>query len=247
MNLTSLSEGYYKDLDSSIYYKCIENCNECNNNYECLDCSDNYVLQYHKCFKEIEYCNNYGEDGKCIGCDIGYKVKSNTNSCERGEIGCADFDETNNICNTCEVNYTKIKGICYKEVTHCKDYTDYGECLNCDTGFAFEENNREICKDKSHFSIGYFTKDDEISFYKCDTETEGVEHCSECNYETDKVVCTKCSSDYILLDDETDTCYFKGDCNSDNKKCYKIDDYHFNRCSKGNDNCFKCVKNDTKA
>ena len=55
------------------------------------------------------------------------------------------------------------------------------------------------------------------------------------------MVCTKCSSDYILLDDETDTCYFKGDCN--NKKCYEIDDYHYNRCSKGNDNCFKCEKN----
>ena len=45
-----LKIGYYKN-NESIYYKCIENCEECLNDISCNKCMDNYDLYNNKVIK----------------------------------------------------------------------------------------------------------------------------------------------------------------------------------------------------
>ena len=243
MNITSLNKGYYKNEE--IYYKCKDNCEQCSNGNNCAKCIDTHTLQDNKCFLTIDNCKLYEGEGTCQECMDGYKIKEGENICIRGYFGCKVYIAENETCSTCEDGYQLLNYYCFKEIKNCSNYnSDTGECIKCNEGFAFDGNERSTCKSKSQFGVGYYSKDNGISFYHCnDTNNEGIEHCSECNYETDKVVCTKCSSDYILLDDKTDICYFRGECNSDNRKCYQIDEYHYNTCSKGKENCFKCEKN----
>lgn len=55
--------------------------------------------------------------------------------------------------------------------------------------------------------------------------------------------CDKCSDDYILIDDETNICHLKTEC--DNQNCYEVDEFHYYTCSKTNENCEKCEKIDS--
>ena len=244
MEIDTLSVGYYQDEVNLIYYKCIDNCQECQNGYECEECADSYIIYNKICVIEIDHCTSYENNGQCIECEEGYKVKVGENICERGTAGCQTFDAENNVCTKCEEDYILINGICYREILYCEHYTDIGECSQCSSGYAFKETDRLNCYDKIQFSEGYYTKDNAISFFKCDdTETGGINQCIECSYDNEELKCNKCSGDYILIDDETNTCHLKTEC--DNQKCYEVDEFHYYTCSKTNENCEKCEKIDS--
>lgn len=247
MEISTLNVGYYQDKQSLIYYKCIDNCQKCQNGQECEVCINNdYIVYNNICILKIEHCISYENNGQCIECEELYKVKANENICERGEIGCKIFDVENNKCTSCEDDYIKIGDKCYKKVINCEQYTNNGECSQCSTRFAFEENDRLNCKEKNQFAIGYYTKDDEKSFFKCEnTDTGGINQCTECSYENEELKCNKCSNDYIFLDDETNICQSKNECN--NQKCFEIDENHYYRCSKGIEDCEKCEKKEANS
>ena len=98
MEIDTLSVGYYQDEVNLIYYKCIDNCQECQNGYECEECADSYIIYNKICVIDIEHCTSYENNGKCIECEEGYKVNVGENICERGTAGCQTFDAENNVC-----------------------------------------------------------------------------------------------------------------------------------------------------
>ena len=100
-----LSLGYYRNENNLIYYKCSENCENCNNEIICNKCFDNYELVgiqnedeinclssdvlivgyykneddllYYKCNDNCEKCLN---ERNCIKCFENYTKKDNYNS-----------------------------------------------------------------------------------------------------------------------------------------------------------------------
>ena len=238
--LTTLETGYYKNEENSIYYKCLDNCLSCENGEECLDCETNYLLQNKKCLKIVEHCETYNDNGNCIKCVIGYKVKGSDNTCERGSEGCIDFNELTNICNQCEENYRLSNNLCYKKISNCLEYGENELCSKCKDDFAFKGNDRENCYKKETFGEEYYTKDGGISYFKCDDlNYEGIGNCTKCSYDNN-LICEKCQIIYVLKDEETNKCYLKSE--HTGKKYYEVDNYHINTCSKTINNCEECQK-----
>ena len=235
--------GYY--LEDSIYYKCKDNCVECNNASDCNNCISGYFLQKNNtCIKEIEKCTKYSDEGNCIKCEIGYKVENN--NCVIGVEFCRNIDSIQNKCIQCVYNYrlSNNDGLCYKVIENCKEYNNQNEnlCSYCNKDFAFYEEIRDQCFNKSNFIYGYFTKDNGTIYYNCsDKNNSGVEFCKNCYYENSKgVICIECLSEYAILDDETSKCYIRT--NYSNNTFYEVNQTHIKTCSKEKDNCIECEK-----
>ena len=231
-------------LSDGVYYKCMDNCDECENDYECINCNSEYITINKNCFIKIQNCEDYDDNGNCNRCILGYKVGGSGDICEEENVGCEDFNNIQSICNKCIDGYRKsnINSLCYIDVQNCLNYGQNEICQKCDEGYAFLEEIRTVCKNKTEFEE-YYTKDNGISYYKCDNLIKnGINKCKKCeyNYNDNEIICNECQSDYILKDDETNLCYLKSNFNY--KKYYKIDEYHIKTCSKKINNCDECEK-----
>ena len=236
MPISSLEEGYF--ILNSIYYKCENNCIECND-LKCIKCITGYFPKNKNCFEIINNCANYNESGYCIECNEGYKIKQNDNNniCERGYEGCKTFDINENKCTNCEDNYRKEGDFCYKIIDNCDLYNGKF-CSQCNLGYAFNGTERDKCIEKNQFDEHYYLK--ENSYYFCNNKSfGGVENCEKCSYNV-KVICEQCSVNYILKDEETDNCYLKSQYNNNNY--YYVNDYHIKSCLNEIVNCTECIK-----
>ena len=62
-----ISKGYYKDENTSIYYKCSEYCEKCSDEYNCLKCEESYTKLYNKnssCYLINDLIPYYTQDPK---------------------------------------------------------------------------------------------------------------------------------------------------------------------------------------
>ena len=247
---SELNKGYYKN--NNIYYKCLDNCEECLNGSECINCKNDYFYQNNKCLKNIENCEIYDNEGNCKKCEIKFQVSKDKKSCEVYEGNCIEENIDGN-CIKCEDGYRLSNNLCYKEIENCKIYEE-DKCKICKEGFAFEEDNKFACYNISTFNE-YYTEDEGISYFKCDdVNKEGIEKCSLCEYKnmpdnlinnnTQLLICSKCKNEYIIKDEEYNKCYdnetFKND-----KRYYYEDEFHLKTCSKTINNCDKCIKYQT--
>ena len=91
----------------------MDNCAECENGDECITCDSNYVNINKKCFLQIENCKKYNDEGKCIRCELGYRVSGNGIVCESRIENCENFDSSSFTCNGCETNYILYDNLCY--------------------------------------------------------------------------------------------------------------------------------------
>ena len=243
--LTSeLNVGYYKT--NEVYYKCIDNCDKCVNSLSCENCKLDYIFINDKCLKNIENCETYNDDGICLKCQINYKLSQNENKCVKEIPYCLEEDENYN-CIKCQENYRLANNIaCYRIIEKCETYGDGDFCEKCEEGYAFEENNKTICKDINLLEE-HFSKDNGTNYYKCDNINEGgVENCNKCEYNDDnstQVLCIQCKNNFVLIDDDNSICY-NNETFKENKKHYYIDSFHLKSCSKSIDNCDECIKND---
>ena len=116
-NSSQINDGYYKDENTSVYYKCGENCEKCLNDINCIKCKDNYA--------KINNLNN-----SCLWIDelIPYYIKdpkdeSNFLSCGRIYDHCLTC---NNIkCLSCENGYSFIDDTfkdCKKDILLSSSY-----------------------------------------------------------------------------------------------------------------------------
>ena len=239
------NEGYYKNEENSIYYKCIDNCKECSNDLECITCKEGYSkLENNKCFLSIDKCKEYDISGKCTKCELGYETFEEGTICKIGIDKCIEVDN-NGHCTKCEDNYRLSNNICYKKIEKCKEYEVDEKCKKCEEGYAFEENDRLNCKNINEFEE-YYTKDDGLSYFKCDGISEGnISNCKKCNYNNNKLICNECKDNYILKDDENNKCYSKEIFIND-KRYYYEDSLHIKTCSKTINNCEECEKIDNE-
>ena len=236
-NINELSNYYLKE---GIYYKCLDNCIECANGEECITCHSDYVNINQKCFLKIENCKRYNDEGKCERCVIGYKIYGSGSGCEIGIENCDVFN--NSTCITCENNYILSDNLCYKKIDNCIQYGNEEYCQKCNESYAFKDNDRLNCYDINQFTE-YFTKDDGISYFKCDdTSNDGIDNCKICEYNYFNLICKQCKSDFVLKDDETNKCYSKELFVNDTKYFYE-NEYLIKSCSHVIANCTSCTKN----
>ena len=116
-NSSQINDGYYKDENTSVYYKCGENCEKCLNDINCIKCKDNYAKinnLNNSCFSIDELIPYYIKDPK---------DESNFLSCGRIYDHCLTC---NNIkCLSCENGYSFIDDTfkdCKKDILLSSSY-----------------------------------------------------------------------------------------------------------------------------
>ena len=222
IKLNNAIYGYELD-DKGI---CPINCAQCKNNKKCFKCRENYNLIGEK-----------ENDDKPIICDntidisIGYYNKNGIN------FPCIEFCTKCYNSNTCEKcnNIHKLnpdKTQCIDKVENCETYENIDfNCTKCKNGFAFIGKDRNNCyyitnKEK------YYTLDNGISYYPCDTN---IKNCDECDNKSDS--CKKCKTNYYFIEYNRTFCFN----NIDLSKYYSNDNnisYHL--CNKTIANCHSC-------
>ena len=239
MEITNLAIGYY--IRGNIYYKCIDNCDHCDNGSECIDCNSAYVLKNGNCFNKIEFCVDYDDNGYCIQCQNMYIIKEDDHTCKKGTEGCENFDEANDRCLECNEDYRLSNGLCYRKIDNCEQYGENELCSKCVTGYVLKGNDRENCYLIEQIGDEYYSKDNGIIYFRCDdTTNEGIENCINCEYISSNLICHKCQASFVLKDEETNICYERT--NYQSNKYYVVDEFHINSCSVTKNNCDECQK-----
>ena len=241
INLTE--NYYYKNTTDDFYYLCsnnIDNCEKCLNESECISCLSDYIKINNLCYKSIEKCENYSDFGICEKCENGYNITNEGNNCTIGIENCKEVNKEGD-CITCESDYRLSKFNCYKIIENCYNYSEDELCEKCMEGYAFENNNKTICKNISLFEE-YYSKDNGINYIKCnDMDNEGIENCRKCEYTNNILICKECNNNFILRDDENNKCY-DNQTFINNKTFYYEDSFHIKACSKAINNCDECEK-----
>ena len=228
--ISKFSEDSY---EQSINGKCPLYCSQCNELGQCFKCKNDYAIVEIKEKESIRWeCKLISE------LNIGYYKNNET------YYKCMDYcDKCSNSfeCEKCELDSNYVNKKCIKN-KNCKIFKDNEICEQCEKGYAFEENDKSICKNID-FLKEHFTKDNGINYFRCNNINEGgVGNCSKCDYNNSHVICVQCKNNFILIDDEN-KCYnnktFKN-----NKAYYYIDSYHLKTCSKTINNCEQCIKKD---
>ena len=93
----------------------------------------------------------------------------------------------------------KLFNKCIIKIANCEDYNENGSCKKCINNYGFIENNRNNCINIEELSE-YYSKDEGISYIKCDGENENhIKNCLKCHF-NQKLICDKCTTDkYSLL------------------------------------------------
>ena len=202
--------------------ECPQFCKLCSKNQKCLECKNNYVL--------VGNINN--EKIKCVDStriNIGhYRIND---SFYYECIDNCDICQNSTLCESCNSNSIHLYDKCIKKIENCQEYNEDGSCKICNENFGFIENNRNECINIEELNE-YYSKDNGISYYKCDGEGDNhIKNCIKCNY-NDALNCDQCVNDtYILLSNK---CY---------KKIENCEEYNEdNSCKKCNTN-FVFVEN----
>ena len=194
----------------------------------CDECTNDYYNLFSKCVPKIENCENYDENGNCIKCIDNYAfIENDRNTCIEIEqldnyystdnsisyIKCdgegdnhikdcnkCHFDEKL-ICDECKENKYNLISKCVKIIENCEVYNENGECLKCINDYAFLEDYGNICKNIKYLD-GYYTIDEGINYIKCNGEgSNHIKNCLACEHDQ-KLICLECMDDYILNEEE---------------------------------------------
>ena len=250
----------YYSCDFQPDIKGIGNCSECeidNEILKCVKCNDNFAfldnnfqkcydiegeikdkikenyiykddLNYFTCSFQIENCTKCENDKKCLEC---FEDNAFVND---------DFSKCYSKENFKVGYYSKKNGtitIYYPCLENCGECDKEDICEKCIDDFAFIGESRNNCintKDKDVFDIKkYYTEDNGISYFPCDTV---IKNCDECSTKNE---CNKCNSQYIILDDNTFICLSREEYDN-SKTAYKIDEYNYKSCNKSMNNCITC-------
>ena len=242
-------KGISNCLECEIYLDDINKlkCNKCRENYAFLDndyknCHDieNEIqdkinskivyklndLNYYTCSVIIENCTKCENEQKCLECFEDNAFLNN------------DFSKCYSKENFKTGYYSNAeKTIYYPCLDNCGVCVNDESCQVCITDYAFIGENKDKCiniKNKTIFDINkYYTEDNGISYFPCDTL---ITNCDECSTKNE---CNKCISEFIILDNNKSICLSKKEYDK-NKKAYKIDEYNYKSCNKAINNCITC-------
>ena len=189
-----LSRGYFKNEETNMFEKCLDNCISCNNKESCEECSSEYMHIEHRCQipsnadKLVVNCLEYDTNENCIKCKSNYAFKG-TNK-----------DQCLSI-KTDLVNYYTKDGICYypcseinPECSTC--YFDQNAknitCTLCINEFVLLSKLGGICISKDEIDERYYLIND-THIGDC---TEIIENCAVC---VNATVCSKCKEGWYLI------------------------------------------------
>ena len=214
-------------------------CKKTKNKYmECQECKEGYGLKLEtdssiKCYDEDEFKEGYykNENNVYIKC---------IENCDK----CRDLKT----CVKCKENYRYFSSQCVfipeedrnKIIPYClqtdKDYN----CLSCEDGYAFKENNYSKCYNIENELTDYYRKDNKsTSFLPCSKQ---IDDCNQCYYDKKeyRVKCTHCIDGLVLLMKGKGTCQLKEEIEN-NTKYYLVNETHASVCSKDIENCISCT------
>ena len=178
---------------------CPENCGQCRDLQKCFKCAQGYKLLGKK-----------EDDSEPIICDkdtnvsVGYFIKNET------YYPCIKY------CDQCNSSYTCLKcdnihktnenrRECIDKVENCLTYDTIDfNCTKCKGDYVFIGDDREHCHiiNEEDKYTKYYTLDDGISFYPCDTK---IANCEKCNNNRDR--CSLCKPNYYFIGDNRINCY----------------------------------------
>ena len=248
----NITEDKYFTIDGGIsYYPCdtnVSNCDICNNKpNSCDKCKTNYYFLGTNrtfCFINTNLTNYYTYDN-----GISYVLCNTTIS------NCDTCTYANNAltCNVCQKDYYFIKDNrkeCFTGYDLSKYYSeDNGKsyypcntefencevcnnnkrnCSKCLDGYFFIGAKREKCETIQDLDK-YFTEDNGVSYWPCNTDMTGCEKCIS------RHSCTLCESNYYFVSYDRSKCHY----NIDLDRFYKEGDAYF-PCNSSISNCDRC-------
>ena len=209
----------------SINGKCPQYCEQCKDIKRCFKCKSDYNL-----IGSIE------DDDKPIICDNTINISKGyyQNNITKVYYNCTEFCEKCNrvYCSKCDGIHklNEDNKTCIDKVPNCQTYNDNFDCTKCKPNYYFIGDNRDECKtiDKRK----YYTLDDGISYFPCNT---AIPHCDLCY--NDNTKCTQCEKGYYFLEDDRVNCINDKDLSEYYSEDKNISYYP---CYKGVTNCLKC-------
>jgi len=153
---------------------------------------------------------------------------------------CSQCDR-NKLCVKCGTHYKISNNICIEKIPNCIDYNNDESCKLCKTEYVLvEEENIKICKKESDFDISqyYLKNENGINYYKkC---SEEIVNCYSCNSDISGIVCTKCITNYAIIDGEESS----GCQDLSSNLFYKDveDNNKYKRCPRKYTECNKCTQ-----
>ena len=216
--------------------QCPQYCKHCKANKKCIKCKENFGLKLEddnsiKCYDLDElkigyYINEQNVHIKCI---------ENCDECDNGKT-----------CNKCHEDFIYINKACIEIpesnkdsiIENCLEYNSNFVCLQCISGYAFKQNDRDKCYNIETDFEEFYTQDDGLSYFPCSSVDT---NCNKCYYKNEeyRVKCTKCIDGLILLDIGRGMCKIKEEI-TNTTKYYLINNTHAGVCSKDIENCFAC-------
>ena len=253
-------EKYYTD-DGISYTPCnntIEHCLKCSKKDYCLKCDENYFfigddrtkcyknndidtnkyildedeLVYFLCSDIIENCEECHNKNLCKKCKNGFVLIEDSNkkqSCKK------DIDE--------DKYYTENEGekiiyhLCNDSIPLCDECSSKDKCNKCQDGFSFIGNNYTKChKEEEIEKDKYYSDDNGITYYSCDTQ---IQNCQKC---LNKSYCIKCEDNYFFIGEDRKKCYKKNENEINMDEYYSEDNgTSYSRCDVVIENCNKCL------
>ena len=187
----NLQDGYYKNADTGIYVKCIDNCKECKDMKTCEKCDDGYYYYQKKCKQSdgvdiIKNCHEYDINGDCVKCAIGYGFK------EKSKETCYPVAEF-------EGYYTE-DGISYYPCSNKNE--DWAKCYYNETEYRAKAlecvSDKLLIQKGAGVCMGVEEIANSSKYYIIDEHNAGIcsktiPNCLECDSETN---CLMCKSSY---------------------------------------------------
>ena len=191
----NIAKAEDEDPDSTNNYElsddgqCPRYCKLCANNQKCLECKSNYIFvgkineEKIKCVESSKINVGYYK----INDDLYYECLENCDICTNSYT-----------CDSCNSNSLPIFDNCIQKIDNCDEYNKDGSCRKCSYNYALIEDDRYHCKNIELLGE-YYTKDQGISYYKCNgVGSLHIQNCKKCHY-NQKVECDECiNSNYNL-------------------------------------------------
>ena len=227
-----ITDKHYLDTEENVYYECPKGCESCQDENNCITCSEGYIKNIlSQCEEIIENCDVYNNDfTQCIKCkNNSYIIGDNHKNCNK-EINIENYYTEDGIsylpCNT--------------EIENCNKCSNKSHCLKCDENYYFKGNDRKKCYEESEIEKDkYFLEDNGTSYYLC---TEVINNCDKC---VNKNKCEKCENGYVIVEDSNNRDSCKKDLNEELYYHENDEDnedriiYHL--CSDAIEHCENCI------
>ena len=233
----NIEQANEEDPDEEYNYElsddgiCPKFCSHCKKANKCYKCKQDYGLEGIISENKI-ICTNLSELVDMYYIDennVHYKCIQNCEICTN-VTGC----------DKCLRGYALINEQCILPsniISNCHEYDINETCIKCNNGYAFKENNKTLCIQKSFFEE-YYTTDGGVNYYPC---SEKNMNCSKCYYDSDNdaVKCKKCKNDLVLVNEGDGKCLKKEEIEINSKYLF-INSSYVDLCENIIENCTEC-------